>query len=160
MKNAYDFTVSGLDGQPLALSQWAGRPLLLVNVASRCGFTPQYTALEQLWQRYRARGLVVVGFPCNQFGQQEPGDAAQIQQFCRLDYGVSFPLSARIEVNGAQADPLWHWLKQQRRGLLGTRAIKWNFSKFLIGRDGAVVSRHGPTTTPQALEARIQALLG
>lgn len=160
MKNAYDFTVSGLDGQPLALSQWAGRPLLLVNVASRCGFTPQYTALEQLWQRYRARGLVVVGFPCNQFGQQEPGDAAQIQQFCRLDYGVSFPLSARIEVNGAQADPLWHWLKLQRRGLLGTRAIKWNFSKFLVNRQGQVASRHAPQCKPYALQARIEALLG
>lgn len=160
MAIAHDFTLTALDGTPLPLSRWAGQPLLLVNVASRCGFTPQYTALEKLWQRYRERGLVVVGFPCNQFRGQEPGDAAQIQQFCQLDYGVSFPLSAKIHVNGPQADPLWQWLKDQRRGVLGTRAIKWNFSKFLVGRDGAVVSRHGPATTPQALEARIQALLG
>lgn len=160
MKSAYDFTVTGLDGQPLALSQWAGQPLLLVNVASRCGFTPQYSGLEALWQRYRRQGLVVIGFPCNQFGGQEPGDAAQIQSFCQLDYGVSFPLSAKLDVNGAQADPLWQWLKQQRRGLLGTRAIKWNFSKFLVDRQGRVVSRHGPRCKPQALQERIQALLG
>ena len=160
MKNAYDFTVTGLDGQPLALSQWAGQPLLLVNVASRCGFTPQYTALEALWQRYRAQGLVVIGFPCNQFGGQEPGDAAQIQSVCRLDYGVSFPISAKLDVNGAQADPLWKWLKQQRRGLLGTRAIKWNFSKFLVDRQGQVASRHAPHCKPQVLQARIEALLG
>lgn len=160
MTIAHDFSVTALDGTPMPLSQWAGQPLLLVNVASRCGFTPQYTGLEALWQRYRDQGLVVIGFPCNQFRQQEPGDAAQIQQFCQLDYGVSFPLSAKIQVNGPQADPLWRWLKEQRRGVLGTRAIKWNFSKFLISRDGTVVSRHGPTTTPQALETRIQALLG
>ena len=160
MKSAYDFTVTGLDGQPLALSQWAGQPLLLVNVASRCGFTPQYSGLEALWQRYRRQGLVVIGFPCNQFGGQEPGDAAQIQSFCQLDYGVSFPLSAKLDVNGAQADPLWQWLKQQRRGLLGTRAIKWNFSKFLVDRHGRVASRHGPRCKPQALQERIQALLG
>lgn len=160
MKSAYDFTVTGLDGQPLALSQWAGQPLLLVNVASRCGFTPQYSGLEALWQRYRRQGLVVIGFPCNQFGGQEPGDAAQIQSFCQLDYGVSFPLSAKLDVNGAQADPLWQWLKQQRRGLLGTRAIKWNFSKFLVDRQGRVASRHGPRCKPQALQERIQVLLG
>ena len=160
MAIAHDFTLTALDGSALPLSRWAGQPLLLVNVASQCGFTPQYAGLEALWQRYRERGLVVIGFPCNQFRGQEPGDATQIQQFCRLDYGVSFPLSAKIDVNGPQADPLWQWLKEQRRGVLGTRAIKWNFSKFLIGRDGVVVSRHGPITTPQALEAHIQALLG
>ena len=160
MTSLGDFKATSIDGTETDLAAYDGRVTLVVNTASKCGFTPQYTALEQLWQRYRARGLVVVGFPCNQFGQQEPGDAAQIQQFCRLDYGVSFPLSARIEVNGAQADPLWHWLKLQRRGLLGTRAIKWNFSKFLVNRQGQVASRHAPQCKPYALQARIEALLG
>ena len=160
MQTAHDFTLRTLEGAPMPLSQWHGQPLLLVNVASRCGFTPQYTALEALWQQYRERGLVVIGFPCNQFGNQEPGDAAQIRQFCSLDYPVSFPLSARIDVNGPQAEPLWQWLQQQRSGLLGTRAIKWNFSKFLIDRRGMVASRHGPLLRPQALAGRIEKLLG
>ena len=159
MTIAHDFSVTALDGAPLPLSQWAGQPLLLVNVASRCGFTPQYTGLEALWQRYRQQGLVVIGFPCNQFGAQEPGDAAQIRAFCSLDYPVSFPLSAKVEVNGPGADPLWQWLKQQRRGLLGTRAIKWNFSKFLVGRDGRVLKRYAPTDKPASLAKDIEAAL-
>ena len=159
MTIAHDFSVTALDGAPLPLSQWAGQPLLLVNVASRCGFTPQYTGLEALWQRYRQQGLVVIGFPCNQFGAQEPGDAAQIRAFCSLDYPASFPLSAKIEVNGPGADPLWQWLQQQRRGVLGTRAIKWNFSKFLVDRAGRVAGRYGPLTRPAALEAAIQSVL-
>ena len=153
--SVFDFVFTDIHGQPQALSQWRGQSLLLVNVASRCGFTPQYTGLEALWQRYRDQGLVVVGFPCNQFGGQEPGDAAQIQAFCQLDYGVSFPLAAKVEVKGDRADPLWRWLSQQKRGLLGTRAIKWNFTKFLVGRDGQVVRRYSPTRAPAQLEADI-----
>ena len=159
MATAFDFTFVDLDGQPQALAQYAGRPLLLVNVASRCGFTPQYTGLEQLWQDYRERGLVVIGFPCNQFGAQEPGDAAQIRQFCSLDYPVSFPLSQKIEVNGDGADPLWAWLSQQKRGLLGSARIKWNFSKFLVDRQGSVVDRFAPTTKPEQLRGAIDDLL-
>ena len=155
----HDFSVTALDGTPMPLSQWAGQPLLLVNVASRCGFTPQYTGLEALWQRYRDQGLVVIGFPCNQFRQQEPGDAAQIQSFCQLDYGVSFPLAAKLDVNGPAADPLWQWLRRQKRGVLGTTAIKWNFTKFLVGRDGQVRARYAPTVRPESIEADIRAAL-
>ncbi|MET3008574.1 MAG: glutathione peroxidase [Stenotrophomonas koreensis] len=159
MTIAHDFSVTALDGTPMPLSQWAGQPLLLVNVASRCGFTPQYTGLEALWQRYRDQGLVVIGFPCNQFRQQEPGDAAQIQSFCQLDYGVSFPLAAKLDVNGPAADPLWQWLRRQKRGVLGTTAIKWNFTKFLVGRDGQVRARYAPTVRPESIEADIRAAL-
>ena len=159
MTIAHDFSVTALDGTPMPLSQWAGQPLLLVNVASRCGFTPQYTGLEALWQRYREQGLVVIGFPCNQFRQQEPGDAAQIQSFCQLDYGVSFPLAAKLAVNGPAADPLWQWLRRQKRGVLGTTAIKWNFTKFLVGRDGQVRARYAPTVRPESIEADIRAAL-
>jgi len=159
MTTAYDFSFRDLDGQPQALAQYQGRPLLLVNVASRCGFTPQYTGLEQLWQDYRDRGLVVIGFPCNQFGAQEPGDAAQIRQFCSIDYPVSFPLSQKIEVNGEAADPLWAWLSHEKRGLLGIARIKWNFSKFLVDREGQVVDRYAPTTKPEQLRGGIEALL-
>lgn len=159
MTIAHDFSVTALDGTPMPLSQWAGQPLLVVNVASRCGFTPQYTGLEALWQRYRDQGLVVIGFPCNQFRQQEPGDAAQIQSFCQLDYGVSFPLAAKLDVNGPAADPLWQWLRRQKRGVLGTTAIKWNFTKFLVGRDGQVRARYAPTVRPESIEADIRAAL-
>ena len=159
MTIAHDFSDTALDGTPMPLSQWAGQPLLLVNVASRCGFTPQYTGLEALWQRYRDQGLVVIGFPCNQFRQQEPGDAAQIQSFCQLDYGVSFPLAAKLDVNGPAADPLWQWLRRQKRGVLGTTAIKWNFTKFLVGRDGQVRARYAPTVRPESIEADIRAAL-
>ena len=160
MTTAYDFSFRDLEGQPQALAQYQGRPLLLVNVASRCGFTPQYTGLEQLWQDYRDRGLVVIGFPCNQFGAQEPGDAAQIRQFCSIDYPVSFPLSQKIEVNGEGADPLWAWLSQQKRGLLGIARIKWNFSKFLVGRDGEVIKRYAPTDKPESIAKDIEKALG
>jgi glutathione peroxidase len=155
MSTAFDFSYTDIQGRQQPMAQWQGRVVLLVNVASRCGFTPQYTGLESLWQRYRDQGLVVIGFPCNQFGNQEPGDAAQIQSFCQLDYGVSFPLAAKIQVKGAQADPLWQWLGKQKRGLLGTRAIKWNFTKFLVARDGQVVRRYSPTRSPAQLEADI-----
>ena len=160
MTTAYGFSPTALDGSPLPLAQFQDKVLLLVNVASRCGFTPQYAGLEQLWQDYRARGLVVIGFPCDQFGHQEPGDAADIQSFCQLNYGVSFPLSTKIKVNGADADPLWRWLQQQKRGALGIAAIKWNFSKFLVGRDGQVLARYAPTATPEALRADIERALG
>lgn len=159
MTDAFDFNVTSLDGAALPLSAYRGQALLLVNVASRCGFTPQYSGLEQLWQAYRERGLVVIGFPCNQFGAQEPGDAAQIRAFCSLDYPVTFPLAAKVDVNGASADPLWRWLATQKRGLLGTARIKWNFTKFLVGRDGQVLSRHAPTVKPEALREGIEQAL-
>lgn len=156
MTSAFDFEYTTLEGERIALSRYRGKRLLLVNVASRCGFTPQYTGLEQLWQDYHERGLVVIGFPCNQFGAQEPGDAAQIRAFCSLDYPVSFPLSARIDVNGPAADPLWQWLSTQKRGLLGTARIKWNFTKFLLDREGQVQSRFAPTTTPGQLRRHLE----
>ena len=139
--------------------RYAGKVLLVVNTASRCGFTPQYEGLETLYRHYRDRGLVVLGFPCDQFGHQEPGDAAAIAQFCSVNYGVSFPLSAKIKVNGADADPLWRWLKREKRGVLGIAAIKWNFSKFLVGRDGRVRARYAPTVRPESIEADIRAAL-
>ena len=160
MTRAFEFSTTALDGDALPLYDYAGKVLLVVNVASRCGFTPQYAGLEALWQAYAGRGLVVLGFPCDQFGHQEPGDAAQIQEFCQLNYGVSFPVSAKVDVNGPQAHPLWHWLQRQKRGALGIAAIKWNFSKFLIGRDGRVLARYAPTTKPEALRDDIERALG
>jgi glutathione peroxidase len=147
------------DGREVALSDFRGQVLLIVNTASACGFTPQLGALEQLWQDYRARGLVVLGFPCNQFGAQEPGSNAEIAAFCQRDYGVSFPLMAKIEVNGAAAHPLYRWLVEQAPGILGTRAIKWNFTKFLIGRDGTVLARYAPQHKPESLRADIERAL-
>jgi glutathione peroxidase len=158
-KVAFDFSAVGLDGNPQALAQYRGQVLLIVNVASQCGFTPQYAGLEALWRDYGKRGLVVLGFPCNQFGHQEPGDAEEIRTFCALHYEVSFPMFARVEVNSAGAHPLWKWLKQQKGGLLGIDAIKWNFTKFLIGRDGKALSRHAPTETPESLRGAIEAAL-
>ena len=160
MTTAYDFTTTDINGQPHALSDYAGKALLIVNVASKCGFTPQYTGLEKLWRDYRDRGLVVLGFPCDQFGHQEPGDEAEIKNFCSINYDVSFPLSAKIDVNGDAADPLWKWLKDEKGGLLGIDAIKWNFTKFLIGRDGEVIKRYAPQTEPESLAADIEAALG
>nr|WVJ83222.1 glutathione peroxidase [Xanthomonas campestris pv. campestris] len=151
---------TALDGQPQSLAEYAGKVVLVVNVASKCGFTPQYAGLQALWQRYRDRGLVVIGFPCDQFGHQEPGEAADIRQFCSLDYAVDFPLAAKVEVNGSGAHPLWQWLKHEKRGVLGSEAIKWNFTKFLIGRDGGVLERYAPTTKPEALAADIERALG
>jgi glutathione peroxidase len=160
MSNAFEFDATGIDGTPQPLSQYAGKVLLVVNVASKCGFTPQYEGLEALWRQYRDRGLVVLGFPCDQFGHQEPGDEAQIRDFCSLTYAVDFPMFAKVEVNGADAHPLWRWLKSEKSGLLGTEAIKWNFTKFLVGRNGQVAKRYGPGDAPQSLAADIEAALG
>ncbi|MCO3345912.1 glutathione peroxidase [Pseudomonas aeruginosa] len=148
-----------IKGEQKTLADFGGKALLVVNTASKCGFTPQYQGLEALWEKYRERGLVVLGFPCNQFGKQEPGDEGEISQFCELNYGVSFPLFRKIEVNGAGAHPLFVSLKKRARGLLGSQGIKWNFTKFLIGRDGQVVKRYAPTTKPEELSSAIEALL-
>jgi len=154
-----DFTVRAADGTAVAMAAYAGRVLLVVNTASKCGFTPQYEGLEALHRRYAAQGLTVLGFPCNQFGAQEPGDAAEIANFCSLTYDVTFPVMAKVEVNGEGADPLFGWLKGQAPGLLGTRAIKWNFTKFLVDRSGKVVGRYAPTTKPEELASDIEGLL-
>jgi len=154
-----EIEVRTLEGAPQKLSVYAGKVLLIVNVASRCGYTPQYTGLEALYRRYRERGFVVLGFPCDQFGHQEPGDAAEIREFCSLNYEVSFPLFAKIEVNGEGAHPLYKLLKSARPGLLGTEAIKWNFTKFLVGRDGSVLHRYAPADKPEGLGADIEASL-
>jgi glutathione peroxidase len=159
MAGLYDFSAQNLDGAPLPLSGYHGKVLLIVNTASACGFTPQFAGLEQLWQRYGEAGLVVLGFPCNQFGAQDPGNNAEIGAFCQRNYGVSFPMMAKIEVNGAQAHPLYQWLVVQAPGILGTKAIKWNFTKFLIGRDGAVLGRYAPQTKPETLHADIERAL-
>jgi glutathione peroxidase len=155
----YDMSADRLQGGVQALSDYAGKVLLIVNTASQCGFTPQYEGLEALYKRYQARGLVVLGFPCNQFGGQEPGSADEIAGFCEKNYGVSFPMFARIDVNGDNAHPLFRHLKQSARGLLGSEGIKWNFTKFLIDRDGRVVKRFAPGTAPAALASDIEALL-
>jgi glutathione peroxidase len=157
--SVYEFTAETLDGKPAPLADYRGKVLLIVNTASKCGFTPQYAGLEALWRKYRDRGLAIVGFPCNQFGAQEPGDAAEIANFCSLTYDVSFPMMAKIDVNGPKAHPLYAWLKHEKKGLLGSEGIKWNFTKFLIGRDGEVVERFAPTATPASLEGAIEALL-
>jgi glutathione peroxidase len=155
----YDIEVRTLEGVTQKLGDYAGQVLLIVNVASRCGYTPQYTGLEALYQRYRGRGLAVLGFPCDQFGHQEPGDAAEIRDFCSLNYQVSFPLFAKIDVNGAATHPLYASLKSARPGLLGSEAIKWNFTKFLVGRDGSVLKRFAPADKPESLSADIEASL-
>jgi glutathione peroxidase len=159
MTTIHDFTPDGPDGTPHPLAQYRGKVVLIVNTASKCGFTPQYEGLEALWRAHGAAGLVVLAFPCNQFGAQEPGDAAEIARFCNLTYDVSFPVLAKIDVNGAMADPLYVHLKGEKRGLLGTESIKWNFTKFLIGRDGRVIGRYAPQTKPAALETAIGAAL-
>ena len=158
--SVYDFEAAALDGAPQPLSDYRGKVLLIVNVASKCGFTPQYEGLEKLWRDYGDKGLVVLGFPCDQFGHQEPGDADEIRNFCSLTYDVTFPMFAKVEVNGAGAHPLWQWLKQQKGGLLGIGAIKWNFTKFLVGRDGRVLARYAPTDKPESLAADIGKALG
>lgn len=159
MTTAYDFSATDIDGRAHALSEHAGKVLLIVNVASQCGFTPQYAGLEKLWRDYRDRGLVVLGFPCDQFGHQEPGDEAGIKDFCSLTYDVDFPMFAKVQVNGDGAHPLWKWLKSEKGGFLGIDAIKWNFSKFLVGRDGRVAGRYAPTDKPGSLVADIEAAL-
>jgi glutathione peroxidase len=157
--NVHDFTVSMPGGKTQSLKEYAGKVLLVVNTASKCGFTPQYKGLEALHRKYANKGLVVFGFPCNQFGSQEPGDEEEIKNFCSLNYDVSFPLSAKIEVNGDNSDPLWKHLKDQQAGLLGSRGIKWNFTKFLVDKNGKVVGRYAPTVTPESLEKDIERLL-
>ena len=156
----YDIAVQPLQGDAATtLAEHAGKVLLIVNTASECGLTPQYAALEELYRTYRDRGLVVLGFPCNQFGAQEPGSADEIAQFCATRYDVSFPMYAKIDVNGNDAHPLYQYLKSHARGVLGTEAIKWNFTKFLVDRDGRRIERYAPTTAPQDLAADIEALL-
>jgi glutathione peroxidase len=152
--------VVGIEGETATLAPYRGKVLLIVNVASACGFTPQYQGLEVLWRKYRDRGFAVLGFPCNQFGRQEPGSESDILCFTKERYSVSFPLFAKIEVNGAHQHPLYKYLKQSAKGLLGTESIKWNFTKFLSNRDGEIVARFGPATTPSTIEARIEGLLG
>jgi len=158
MASIYDFTAKSLAGEDVALKQFEGKVLLIVNTASACGFTPQYKGLEALQKAYGSRGFSVLGFPCNQFGRQEPGNAAQIQQFCASNYAVSFPMFDKIDVNGDNAHALYKFLKSEKSGMLGP-SIKWNFTKFLIDRSGKVVARHAPTTTPEALKKEIEALL-
>jgi glutathione peroxidase len=159
MTTAYDFSARDLDGKDHSLAEFRGKPLLVVNTASKCGFTPQYTGLEKLYRDYGEKGLVVLGFPCDQFGHQEPGDADEIRNFCSLNYDVSFPLFEKIEVNGAKAHPLWQWLKKEKPGLLGMEAIKWNFTKFLVDRSGKVVKRYAPTDTPEKIEKDLASVL-
>jgi glutathione peroxidase len=155
----YDFSAPLPGGASQSMADYRGKVLLIVNTASKCGFTPQYEGLEELYRDYKDRGFEVLAFPCNQFGAQEPGDAAEIANFCSLTYDVSFPVMAKIEVNGDGADPIFKHLKKEKTGLLGS-AIKWNFTKFLVGRDGKVVSRHAPTTKPEQLRKEIEELLG
>ncbi len=159
MTTVFDFSATALDGRDVPLRQFEGQALLIVNTASACGFTPQYEALEQLYKTYSARGFSVLGFPCNQFGNQEPGDARTIANFCSQNYSVTFPLFAKIDVNGDQAHPIFDFLKNEKPGLLGSKAIKWNFTKFIVDRYGKVVVRHAPTTSPVALTREIENLL-
>ncbi len=160
MSDVYDFEVERLNGDPLKLSEYRGKVLLIVNTASRCGFTPQYAGLEKLYAKYKRRGLEVLGFPCNQFGNQEPGGADEIAEFCSVNYGVTFPMFEKIDVNGRNAHPLFRHLKREAPGVLGSEPIKWNFTKFLVDRDGRVVERYGSTTKPERLEADVEAALG
>ena len=159
MTTIVDFTVERPDGTPLDLSNKLGKVLLVVNVASKCGFTPQYEGLEALQRKYADRGFEVLGFPCNQFGAQEPGDAEEIASFCKLTYDVTFPVLQKIDVNGHGASPLYDWMKKEAPGLMGSKAVKWNFTKFLIDRDGKVVRRYAPTDAPASIEKDIEKLL-
>ncbi len=157
--NVFDYSATALDGTPLDLSRYRGKVLLIVNTASACGFTPQYKGLEAVYRQFQARGAEVLGFPCNQFGRQEQGSEAEIGAFCEKNFGVSFPLFAKIDVNGAEAHPLFRYLKHAAPGVLGTERIKWNFTKFLVNRDGDVVKRYAPQTKPEAIAADIERLL-
>jgi glutathione peroxidase len=159
MGTIYDFTAKTLDGSEKPLTDFSGQVLLVVNTASKCGFTPQYEGLEALYRKYGARGFSVLGFPCNQFGGQEPGDAAEIAQFCSRSYDVTFPLFGKIDVNGAEAHPLFQYLKGEAKGVLGSEPIKWNFTKFLVDRNGKLAGRFAPTTTPKDLEKEIEKLI-
>ncbi len=159
MTTVFDFTAQDIAGKDVDLSQYRGKVLLIVNTASKCGFTPQYKGLQALFEKYRERGLEVLGFPCNQFGHQEPGDEAAISEFCELNFGVDFPLFGKIDVNGDEAHPLYRHLKEEAPGLLGSKAVKWNFTKFLVNRDGQVVKRYAPTDKPESLAKDIEKLL-
>ena len=159
MGGAYDFEVNRLNGDPVKLSEYRGKTLLIVNTASRCGFTPQYGGLEKLYGTFKPRGLEILGFPCNQFGKQEPGSPDEIAEFCSVNYGVTFPMFEKIDVNGKDTHPLYRYLKREARGVLGSEPIKWNFTKFLINREGDVVERYGSTTKPEQIEADIEAAL-
>jgi glutathione peroxidase len=160
MTTIYDYTAQSLDGRDVSLSDYRGKALLIVNTASACGFTPQYAGLESLYEKLAPEGFAVLGFPCNQFGKQEPGNESEIGAFCEKNYGVRFPMFSKIEVNGANAHPLYKFLTRAKRGLFGTPAIKWNFTKFLIDREGRVVARYAPLTKPETLEAPIRKILG
>ena len=157
--SVYDFEALSITGKPAQLASQRGKVLLIVNTASACGFTPQFAGLEQLWADYQNKGLVIVGFPSNEFGAQDPGSNGDIASFCQLNYGVSFPMMAKVQVNGADAHPLWVWLKAQAPGLLGSQGVKWNFTKFLVGKDGQVIKRYAPTDTPASLKNDIEAAL-
>lgn len=159
MATVYDFSAKSLSGEEIPLSKFRGKVLLIVNTASKCGFTPQYSGLEKLHETYAGRGFEVLGFPCNQFGSQEPGNAEEIGSFCSLNYGVTFPMFAKVDVNGTKAHPLFKFLKHAKRGTLGFESIKWNFTKFLADRNGAVTARYSPITKPEELGTRIEALL-
>ena len=157
--SVYDYSAKTLDGQDVSLADYRGQVLLIVNTASKCGFTPQYEGLEALYKAHKDRGFTILAFPCNQFGAQEPGNAEEIANFCSLTYDVTFPVMSKIDVNGADAHPLYRYLKKEQKGLLGTEAIKWNFTKFLIGKDGEVVERFAPTVKPEDLKVAVEALL-
>jgi glutathione peroxidase len=158
-RTVYDFEAQAIDGRPVKLADYRGKVLLIVNTASQCGFTPQFAGLEKLWERHAAQGLVVLGFPSNEFGGQDPGSNDEIASFCQVNYGVSFPMMSKIKVNGADAHPLYQWLTAEAPGLLGTKAIKWNFTKFLVDRHGQVLKRYAPTDKPEAIERDIEAAL-
>ncbi len=159
MPSIYDFEAESISGQPVPLAQYKGKAMLIVNTASACGFTPQFAGLEKLHQEYGPQGLVVLGFPCNQFGGQDPGANDEIASFCQVNYGVDFPMMAKIDVNGADAHPLYQWLSAEAPGLLGSKAIKWNFTKFLVGKDGQVIKRYAPQDAPASLAKDIAAAL-
>ena len=158
-KTIYDFEALSIDGKPAHLSTQRGKVLLVVNTASACGFTPQFAGLESLWKDYQDKGLTIVGFPSNEFGGQDPGSNDQIATFCQRNFGVSFPMMAKVQVNGAQAHPLWKWLTAEAPGMLGSQAVKWNFTKFLVGKDGQVIKRYAPTDTPESLRKDIEKAL-
>jgi len=160
MASIYDFTVKDIAGKAVKLDRYRGKVLLVVNTASECGFTPQYKGLEALYEKLHGKGLEILGFPCNQFGGQEPGSEKEIAQFCELNYGVTFPMFAKVDVNGANAAPLYKYLKSEKPGLLGSEAIKWNFTKFLVDREGNVVKRYAPNDTPESLAGDVEKALG
>jgi len=159
MAGIYDFAVKDIHGKTVKLDAYKGKPLLIVNTASKCGFTPQYKGLEALYEKLHGKGLEILGFPCNQFGEQEPGSEAEIESFCEVNYGVTFPMFAKVDVNGDGAAPLYKFLKKEKPGLLGSEAIKWNFTKFLVDRNGKVIERYAPNTEPAAIAGDIERLL-